>query len=298
MIVTELNGGLGNQLFQYALGRYLAERHRTELWLDNGFLLQQSSGPDSSARRTFALDGFTIDPKMAPSAVTRRYGLRPTRAGRVWGRVRNTFFNRGPLTYLAERTPFRADSRVLQAPDNSYLSGYWQSRAYVDPIAAVLRQELVFREALPPVAGELAEQIRGAEAVCLHVRRGDFVNNARHQVTEPAYFYRAEEVLKQRLERPTLFVFSDDMDWCRTNLRFRLPAVYAAEEHSLPGGPIHFQLMTLCRHFVIPNSTFSWWAAFLGRKADSLVVAPRLWLREKGRSVTAPELKYPHWIEL
>jgi len=298
MIVVELRGGLGNQLFQYALGRFLAERHQTQLLLDTAFLLDRSGRERGGVFRDYELNRFALRPAFAGPDLSRRYGLGSTRLGRAARRLRRLVAGcRGPLTYVAEQTPFRAEARVLHAPDDCYLSGYWQTRRYVEPVAALLRRELAFREPLPEPLQPLARRMKTTESVCVHVRRGDVTGSRRHDVVSPAYYARAADELRRRLGKPTFFVFSDEPGWCRRHLALRGGVEWMDEPAGLPAS-WHFQLMSGCRHFVIPNSTFAWWAAFLGADDASWVVAPRVWLYDGRRPVVAADLKYPNWIQL
>ena len=174
---------------------------------------------------------------------------------------------------------------VLELPDNTYLDGFFPSPRYFSEIQDVLRQDFSFREPLAKECLGMAEQIAANNSVCVHVRRGDYVANVETSRTVgvcPLSYYRdAVDVLRGRGVRdPHFFVFSDDVSWCRENLSFDAPVTFVGEEYAGKGGAQHFRLMTACRHFIIPNSSFSWWPAWLSVAApDKVVIAPKVWSR-------------------
>jgi hypothetical protein len=278
MIVVGLMGGLGNQLFQYALGRQLSHQHQTELKLDARFLLDRSAG-NRAVFRAYDLDIFQAHTQFAPAAISQRHGLRPTRTGRVLHRLTRQL-PPNPLLYITEKTPFRYEDRVAQAPDNSYLSGYWQSPRYFAAIETELRHDLRFRQQLPPAATPLAAYIIEKQAIAVHVRRGDFLTNAYHQVIRPTYYQQAETLVRERVANPHYVVFSDDSLWCRANLRFDGPTTYVDPSLSGSRPDIDLHLMSFCSHFIIPNSTFSWWAVWLNPDPDKVVVTPSRWVND------------------
>ena len=268
MIIIELTGGLGNQLFQYALGRQLAMQHNTDLFFDIGRLSKQSNG------RELYLNQLGIPVPLAPSHLTASYSTRPTSLKRLIHRFCRQYWS-GPLHYFRDRHPFELDAGVCQAPDNSYLTGYWQHPGYFSQIATQLRQEINQPLTYQLINNTNQSQPEATVSVCVHVRRGDYIGNRRYDVLPANYYRRAIDVLASRLGQLSVCVFSDDLGWCRQHIDWGHPVVYATPASTL----VHLAQMSRYRHFIIPNSTFSWWAAWLGTKADSLIVAPRSWLR-------------------
>jgi hypothetical protein len=139
-------------------------------------------------------------------------------------------------------------------------------------------------------AASLAQNIQATKAVCVHVRRGDYLTPKGQFLgfVGTDYYERAIALLKTKIDAPHFYVFSDDIDWCKQSLRFDSPHTFVETgENGEDTTEQDFQLMTLCRHFIIANSTFSWWAAWKGtRGTDDFVTAPHRWFSGPQRSST------------
>ena len=298
MIIVRLQGGLGNQMFQYAVGRALQKRRGDELRLDVTYLLHPDIGR-FDVPREYSLDVFQIEPQFAyiprlAARVPKDQFACPV--GRV---VREGVAIPRKIAYVREEPfGFHPEILSLNAPD-VYLNGYWQSESYFAEIADDLRREFLFRHRLSQRGRELAEEIASVNAVCVNVRRGDLVSvessrNALGFVGEE-YYCRAEAWIKRHIPDARLYVSSDDFAWCRENLKFSLPVRYLDDCVGWKYGEL-LQLMSLCRHFVIPNSTFAWWAAWLGRSEGKRVACPQTWFRNE--SISAKDLIPAAWERL
>jgi hypothetical protein len=242
MIVVQLSGGLGNQMFQYATGRALAARHGTQLVLDSSWF-------EGERGDVYELGCFVLDAPLAPVEQVAR--LR-----------RSVFPSRRPL--LGEASP-----QPLQSPDNTYLRGNREKLAHVESAEAQLRHDFIFRPEILEEQAALARAIHESPVptVSLHVLRLGTL--------EPEYYSRALDALGSGVGSVRLYVFTDDAEWCVTNLPLNehdvvVGATRAAEMH----------LMTLCEHHVLADSSFSWWGAWLDPSPAKIVVAPRPWLQE------------------
>lgn len=274
MIITQLLGGLGNQLFQYAIGRALAVRHGTELRLD-------TTAFDGYPLRTYALDHLFIEGTLLSDAERRAMGIRRAATSRL-GRLAERLFGAATIPVVRERR-FEFDPEVLDAPETCYLQGYWQSPRYFAGVEAQIRRELSVRDPLAGQNLEVAGRIAACPAVSVHVRRGDYaanpVTNRYHGTCGPEYYAAAEALLQGEVGDLRLFVFSDDPDWAVENLRFRSPVTVL--RHNGPERDYEdLRLMTLCRHHIIANSTFSWWGAWLCPHPGKIVVAPKIWFKQ------------------
>jgi hypothetical protein len=290
VIVTELNGGLGNQLFQYAIGLALASKRSTTLRLD-------TSPFKDYPLRSFALGQFAITAKELTSWERRALKIKPTLlngASRLIGRV----LGRESM-YLVQEKAFAFDPSVLDSPAMCYLRGYWQSPKYFAEIESQIREEFTVRVPLSGKNLEIAEKIAACAAVSLHVRRGDYVSNPLtnryHGTCDPEYYREAEATLQRRVGEFCLFVFSDDPDWAEANLRFASSATIL--HHNGPERDYEdLRLMTLCRHHIVANSTFSWWGAWLCPDPAKIVIAPKYWFREANYSTD--DLIPESWIRV
>jgi hypothetical protein len=282
MIATRLMGGLGNQMFQYAVGRRLAIRRGTELVLDLSYLVNQ---PRGDVPRHFEIDCFHIVGKRATEPLDGGRVQRLLRLGR------SSAFRR-----LRERG-VQFQPAVLESPDNTLLIGYWQSEKYFKDEEAQIRRDFAFAAALSPEKSAVARTI-GENAVSAHIRRGDYVSHPAaskfHGLLPLEYYERAAAVITNRTKDPHFFVISDDPAWCRSHIKLPGATTFVGDTP----GPGHedMQLMSLCRHHIIANSSFSWWGAWLNERHDKIVVAPRRWFTDESRDTR--DLVPESWIRL
>lgn len=280
MVITKLIGGLGNQLFQYALGRALSIKNDARLKLD-------VSGYESYKLRRYSLSHFNVVEEIATPVEIERFrradsNNRLARLARLASRL-GVLPDSLRFTTLAERGfPFHPE--VLDARGNVYLEGYWQSEKYFKDVEDVIRRELTVKHEPDPVNEQVGREIMGADSVCVHVRRGDYVANPEfnkiYELCSPDYYRAAAGELAKSVAAPHFFVFSDDPRWARENLEFNYPVTFI--DHNGEGKDYEdLRLMSLCKHFVIANSSFSWWGAWLGSDPRKMVFAPKAWFRTR-----------------
>jgi len=274
VIIVRLQGGLGNQMFQYAIGRRLSLHHNTELKLDLTALLDRTPR-ENVVYRNFELGAFDIQATVAPQSALKKYKWKDSK-NRVYRRA--NYILRYPIQRLVKEKHFHFDEQAIRAPRNAYLTGYWQSYRYFQDIEEIIRSDFAFTEQMKLRYRSLSERAASSNSICLNVRRGDFVSNPAisktHGVCEIDYFYRALDFVKARFQEPEILVFSDDIDWCRKNLGFGCPTLFMDFEGN---SYEYLYLMSSCRHFIIPNSTFGWWAAWLSESPNKIVVVPKEW---------------------
>lgn len=277
VVVTRLLGGLGNQLFQYAAGRRLAQVRGVELKLDISAL----GNPNSGTPRNYELSPFTVQPMIATEEEVAAL-VRPRRrllSGLLPGRFRLPGLP--PPSHVKE-AHFHFDPAILDLPDGVYLDGYWQSERYFADAADVIRADLTITAPAEGRNWELLEQIRSCNAVSVHVRRGDYVSDKHtadyHGTCNLDYYHRAIQYVADAIANPVLFVFSDDPDWVRANLKAPYPITIV--DHNGPERCAEdLRLMSACRHHVLANSSFSWWGAWLDPRPEKIIVAPQQWFR-------------------
>lgn len=294
MIIVKLMGGLGNQMFQYAIGRCLAHRHRTELKLDHAFL---ESSCDNVTHRQFELDCLRVSCRRASRADCSFVALYGRKRAIRW------IISMLPLAWqmscsrrVLRECSFRFDPSFLDAPDNIYLQGYWQSELYFADVAEILRKEFQVRN---PLAGEnlrIATVINNCCSVSLHIRRGDYVSDPKtasfHGLCSLEYYTCAVEMLNKELTAPHYFVFSDDIAWAKANLKLEHPMTFV-DHNAADQGHEDLRLMSLCRHHIIANSSFSWWGAWLNPCPGKVVIAPDRWFRDP--AIDNGDLLPPSW---
>lgn len=279
MIVMKIKGGLGNQLFQYALGRRLTHFNGAQLKLDISYY-------DTFKLRGYALHELDIKEDLATPedlkalGITDEKDLRST-THRVLERSR-PFRKRRRID---ERSP-GFDHRVLQVSGNAYLDGHWQSEKYFREIADIIRAEVRPRRRLDSANEKMASDISRRPSVSLHIRRGDYVTdptNARiYAACSIDYYRRCIGEMAKRVQNPHFFVFSDDIAWAKENLGIEHDADYV-DHNSHEEAYKDLYLMSKCKHHIIANSTFSWWGAWLADNTDKIVYAPSKWFNAPNR---------------
>jgi hypothetical protein len=295
-VATRMLGGLGNQLFQYAAGRALATRLRTRLILD--------CSATAGAERPFVLDRYLIDADVIRDARGKPHA-RHLRLPGAWGRrMSDLFHDHIPTTYridghrykvFGEKQWFTCDPIFDKLSGSIYLDGYWQSFRYFEAVADIIRREI--RPAWPLLDTNLAwlARIETTNSVSLHVRRGDYL---RHPGSDPlvcarSYYESALQHVSQVLQSPQIFVFSDDMAWCREI--FVEPDITFVDTNGPDGAADDLRLMAACRHHIIANSSLSWWGAWLAGHSEQVVIAPRPW--QPGMTSDA-DLLPEDWVKL
>lgn len=265
MIITKLKGGLGNQMFQYAIGRHLAYKNRTELKLD-------ISGFKSYKLRKYGLGCFNIVEDFTNNLDVKIFNFK---------RKLNVSSKLNKNTLYTEKVKSKFDPEVLKCKGNIYLAGYWQSEKYFKDIEDIVRQDLTLKCPLMGKNKTIAKQIDGCNSISLHVRRGDYISspsvNEILGVCQPEYYYRAVKYITKKIRKPVFFVFSDEIGWAKKNLKLPYPVIYV--DHDGSGKDYEdLALMASCKHNIIVNSTFSWWGAWLNSNKNKIVVAPRKWM--------------------
>lgn len=289
MIGAIIAGGLGNQMFQYAAGRALALRHGSQLMLD---LSPSRRRGDFDVLRPFELDKLAIETQ-PPTWLSPLSFLLARRPSPALQRLSGWRIEREPsLAYVPEFETFR---------DGTYLFGYWQSWRYFDSVADQLYAELQPRRAFSDRSRHLHDRMMSTPSLSLHVRRGDYLTSPRarelHGVLGLDYYTAGVRLIQRQVEGLRAFVFSDDLQWCRetfTPLGLDLEFV---EANQRADSWQDLFLMAACRHSIIANSSFSWWAAWLAdrreRGSDRMVVAPKHWFA--GKEVPIADRYPPQW---
>ena len=292
MIVVRMQGGLGNQFFQYAAGRALSARLACRLFLDVSWYrdLPRGATPREWELGRYPIQAECLDPldERAPWFWSMEHVGCVLRVDGRWHWARS-FRERG----------MAHDSHVVRLSAGRTLEGYWQSPLYFTAVAEALRRELQPTTPMGPDDTRVAALISvdPLRAVAVHVRRGDYlsgVHAAHHGVCDLGYYRRAFEHVRHRMSGARFFVFSDDPEWVRSR-----PDVFGDADlvcHNGAGSAFQdLRLMSLCRGHVIANSSFSWWSAWLSSADDKLVVAPARWF---AGSEPTPTLMPSEWIRL
>jgi len=292
MIVTNIIGGLGNQMFQYAAARALSLRKNTELILDvSGF-------ENYALHQGFELDRIFNCLDGANGAVSVRAnfgGVYSPLARRLLSRRQLSFIRPKKLIYEPH---FQYWPGIASVADDCYLTGYWQSEKYFQQYSNEIRRDFSFKPPLSDINFAISEQIENVNSISLHVRRGDYVNDPTttsvHGVCSLDYYKSAIDYMVDRVDNPHFFLFSDDINWVKENLKINFPHTFV--NHNTGAESYNdMRLMSLCDNHIIANSSFSWWGAWLNPIQTKVVIAPKYWFRN-GNDVT--DLFPPSWVTL
>jgi hypothetical protein len=273
-------------MFQYAAGRALADKHRTELKLDI------TAFPNYRIRK-YGLGYFNIKENFAIPEEIRKFTWTSNRyLKKILGKIGL------PKTYVKE-SYFHFAPQILSLPDNRYLEGFWQSEKYFKSVEAGIRREFSLKpEYYSGIDQDTMAAIKSSNAVSVHIRRSDYVSNSAasklYSNCSLDYYSRAVAYVAERESNLKLFMFSDDIAWVRQNLHFQFPIVYV--DHGADRGHEDMALMSMCRHNIIANSTFSWWGAWLNPDPKKIVIAPQSWFRPN--TLNDQDLIPEPWVKL
>jgi hypothetical protein len=271
-VIARLAGGLGNQLFMYAFAKALAVRNGVPLALDtrSGFVR------DRNYRRSYLLDYLIPPERHASLGQSRAWPL----IGRTLQSLDRKLNARLPLEkryYLRERSAkFDPDIYNVHIAHPVIVDGYWQTERYFDDLQ--LRDLIHFPEALTQDVEAENQAIRNSNAICLAVRRYEEIPRLKRPmvILDADYYRRTMARLEEQVENPHYFVFAQDMQWARENLRSDHPITFASEKNPDTGAIQDLYLMTQCRHYIISNSTLHWWGAWLNANHEKIVCAPSI----------------------
>jgi hypothetical protein len=295
MIIIKLQGGLGNQLFQYALGWALSLQKKTELKFDVSSLQKNVPG---ITKREYNLSVFNIQENFATYEEIAKFQKYKRKPGRKWFLYNKLIADN--KKYFQEQQ-FHFDERVFGISNDCYLEGWWQTEKYFKDIEDVIRKEITVKSPQTGKDAEMAKKIVSVNAVALHIRRGDYVNNPQNVDyfgnLGPNYYKKAVEIITEKFPNPHLFVFSDDHDWVKKNIILPYPTTYINHNGSDKNYE-DLRLMSQCKHFVIANSSFSWWGAWLAQNPNKIVIGPKKWFNNVKPSVKTDDIMPEDWIRI
>jgi len=296
MIVVRLTGGLGNQMFQYAAARRLAHVTGQQLKLDCHWFSWQS--PEKTPRN-YELGVFDLKVEVATAAESRRLrGLDTSRWPKVLRHLLDVAGHKAPASYVKE-LKFKFEPNIRYLNGDTYLDGYWQSEKYFIDAEQIIRSDFRMKTEPQGKNANVLAEIRSCESVSIHFRRGDYVTNlqnaARHGILPLGYYQDALDILRRQIHQPHLFVFSDDLQWVKKNLKTDLPLLFV-EGNGPDKSAEDLRLMSACRHHIIANSSFSWWGAWLGSNADKIVLTPQAWFFDQQQDTS--DLIPSEWLRV
>ncbi len=269
MVIIKLQGGLGNQLFQYALGRNLSLKNNVELKFDISAL-------EENKIRKYSLETFHIQGLIASDVEIRKFK-------NGFGRVKDFFLPYYYKSVIIERQ-FNFDPEILALKGERYFEGYWQSEKYFDDAADKLRSDLVLEKELGAPAAGWLNKIVSCNSISIHIRRQDYVVgkwSKVYNILDMDYYDSAIKLIQKKIDEPEFFIFSDDIKWAKDNfLNIIGPKINIVSGSDSIKDYEEMILMSRCGHHIIANSSFSWWGAWLGGGKNKVIIAPAKWFNE------------------
>jgi hypothetical protein len=269
LIIAKLIGGLGNQLFQYAVARHLAEIQGTVLKIDLTEFEQYKL-------HKYSLQHFDIIEEIATSE---------------------------NLDYVGniKEKHFHFDTEFKEISDDVLLRGYWQTEKYFSDISDIIREEFTVKSELKDKDLDVSQLIRCSNSVSLHIRRSDYTSNSyKDQIFDSLsldYYERAIEGISKRENDLKFFIFSDSHEWVRDNVKLDFPVVYV-DHNTADTNYEDLRLMSLCNHNIIANSSFSWWGAWLNPNPQKKVFAPKQWFNSNVRNLDPKDIIPLLWTQV
>jgi hypothetical protein len=300
MILVRLMGGLGNQMFQYAFGYCLAVKNKTILKIDTTLLDDRSQANDLVTHRMLDINEvFNLEINLATKNEVIYFNGKTSTVSFL-DKVYHSLLYRLRIKNLIVEKRRRFNPSLLNLTDNKCLVGSWQCEKYFSNIAADIKSQFIFKNKLIKQSEDLAKNITESNSVCLHVRRGDYVTSPLYSkingALELSYYNKAIKLISEKVSNPQYYIFSDDINWCKENLNFNISFIFVDDSHIGFKASNYLQLMTLCKHFIVSNSTFAWWGAWLGEKERSIIIGPDKWFSDK--SYDSNDVLPERWIKI
>ena len=293
MIIVKLQGGLGNQLFQAATAFALAKHYHTKLKLDLSFLQKNNVSTETFTARGYELDVFNHKFEFADeNEIDFFFPKNNNFYKRIIRKAKRTLLK--PQIIKEEWSP---DDFLIKTSKFSYLDGYWQSEKYFKKYGQEIRDIFQFPD-IEAVNKSISDEIGNQNSVSIHFRRGDFVHNNHiklvHGICDFKYYENAINYVSSIENNIKLYVFSDEPAWVKNNFKTNLKFEIVDTNSSI----VDMYLMSLCKHSIIANSSFSWWAAWLNKSQNKIVIAPKKWFANEKRNKQIKDLIPENWKQI
>ena len=290
MIIVRVTGGLGNQMFQYAMYKSLEKKGKLVKLDSKSFYETKKEHNGYELERI-----FDIKPNKPTKEDLEKFDENNIS---TLFKIKRKLFGDKKFVYDTKEYVFNKDVYKLK---NSYLNGYWQSIKYFEGIENDIKKDFRFKNQLDNKNLEILNEIENSNSISIHIRRGDYMSPENYNmygcIATPTYYKKAIKVIEEKVENPTFFVFSNDMDWVNKNIQIN-SRVFYIDINSGNGSYKDMQLMSNCKHNIIANSSFSWWGAWLNENKNKIVIAPKKWINREDVDSDKIELFCEGWTLL
>ncbi|MBK7139134.1 MAG: alpha-1,2-fucosyltransferase [Bacteroidetes bacterium] len=290
MIIVKLKGGLGNQMFQYAFGKCVAQLLNQHLYLDLSFFEDQEKREGHTPRH-YELGILNIHARILEKKQLEKLGANFDLKSRIKCAIKSKF-----NTVKIKEKKTLVNISGLSKMRSYYFDGYFQNEKYFAQLTHKLKKDFLPKEPLDQKTLDCIEKISSQNAVSIHIRRGDYISdnitNAHHGTCGIEYYQRAIKLISEQVENPHFYIFSDDIEWVNEHFKTGHPQTVITD-YQQTNNFIDIVLMSHCKHHIVANSSFSWWGAWLGRNDKKIVIAPKDWFVEGGK-----EIACKNWIKI
>jgi len=286
VIIVRIIGGLGNQMFQYAIAKAMAKKNNDIFKFDITFYPKQTL-------RKYELNFFNIEENIATEEEVIKFRGKEDFLFKVKRKLGISF--RRPKEYYKEKVITVFDKELWNKKGNLFIDGFWQNEDYFKDIRSEILTDFSLKNNISYNAQKHLINIKNSQSVSLHIRRGDYVENTHtntvHGTCSLNYYKESSKYIYKNIENPSFYIFSDDINWCKDNFDFLKDKVFVDDTEDQFDD---LELMRCCKHNIIANSTFSWWGAWLNENRDKIVICPKIWWAGKSSFHIAAK----DWIKL
>ena len=291
MIIVKIQGGLGNQLFQLALALVLKTNNPNETIAIDQTFFKTADASVTPRKKSIELLNIEHFPDKT---------IKDLKSGNIFLRIKNSFLKKNETLIINENSKTFIPS-ILKSKTNTFLNGYWQSYKYFDEISNLIKKQFTLKNPLTQTSEQQKKIISiKPVSISVHLRRGDYLTKYSNIYSQLSldHYYKAIDQIKTKLDKNVIcvFVFSDDIEWCKQNFKLKDEVVFIENPPSKPDHEDLF-LMSYCTHNIISNSSYSWWAAWLNTNADKIVIAPKNWYKQQEPEFNA-SIYPPTWTVL
>ncbi len=301
MIIVRLMGGLGNQMFQYAFAYALSQKNKTQLKIDTTLLEDRNSADEIVTHRDLLIDKvFNVTLNFASIKEIEYFNGKKYNhlLGKTYNKVSQAL--RKPMLVIEKSRGFH--SEYLTFSNHVCLVGAFQCEKYFKSYDSSIKKLFSFKNPILEISSNLVSEIKTENSVAIHVRRGDYVTSPLYSKTIGTlpinYYLEAIELIHEKIKNPVFYIFSDDINWCKHNFKSdKYSFCFVDDEQAGAHAANYLQLLTKCKHYIISNSTFSWWGAWLSdNEVDKIVIAPKKWFLDE--SLDSKDIVPENWIRL
>jgi hypothetical protein len=269
LIIVKAIGGLGNQMFQYAYAKVLEQKgHKVKIDISSFDTYKLHGG--------YQLDKYDLDLETSTQEENKKLYVNNI-LSKILKKLGIDNSN------LVKEQSLLFDKKLLDVEDNRYIDGYFQSEKYFTTIRSILLDQFVINKDLSNYTKEIEKDIVSSIVSCsIHIRRGDYVSNEKsnntHGTCDIEYYKKSIELMDDKFNDIKYFIFSDDIEWVKKNLKMQNAIYIESEEKRIPHEDVY--LMSLCSHNIIANSSFSWWGAWLNQNNNKIIISPKRWFND------------------